>query len=210
MKLYYSPGACSLASHIALIEAGVTAEYEKVDIRKRKTASGADFSTINRKGYVPVLVLDGGDVLTENVAILDWIATQHPALGLDGPLGRTRLIEVLAFLATEVHKPFRPFFVGGTEEEKASARNIVAGRLSLIAGRVKGEFLFGPRPSVVDFYLLVMLLWSERFGIAVPAPLVTLRDRLLSRPTTQLAMKSEAWAVPAQTAEPSSARIAGT
>ena len=80
MKLYYSPLACSLADHIALLEAGVPFEREAVDLKTKHTASGADFAAVTRKGYVPALVLDGGEILTENIAVLDWIASQYPAL----------------------------------------------------------------------------------------------------------------------------------
>src|SRR5688572_27861000 len=118
MKLFYSPAACSLADHIALEDAGVAFELERVDLKSKITESGADFTAINPKGYVPALVLDSGETLTENLAVLDWIATQHPSLGLDGPLGRTRLLEALAYIATEVHKSFKPFFAKGSEDEK--------------------------------------------------------------------------------------------
>ena len=98
MKLYYSPGACSLADHIALHEARLAFEHESVDLKAKTTASGADFTVINPKGYVPALVLDSGEMVTENLAVLEWIAGQNPALGLDGPLGRTRLLEALAYI----------------------------------------------------------------------------------------------------------------
>ena len=103
MKLYYSPGACSLADHIALNEAGLAFEQEKVDLRAKKTESGADFFAINPKGYVPALVLDGGELLTENIAILEWVSQQAGALVPGGALGRTRLLETLAYISTEVH-----------------------------------------------------------------------------------------------------------
>ena len=104
MKLYYCPGACSLAEHIALHEARLAFERESVDLEAKTTASGADFPAINPRGYVPVLVLDNGETVTENLAVLDWIAGQDPALGLDGPLGRTRVLEALAYISTEVHR----------------------------------------------------------------------------------------------------------
>src|SRR6188768_264996 len=101
MKLYYSPGACSLASHIALLEGGLDFELERVDLKSKLTETGADFNTINTKGYVPALVLDSGDVVTESAAVLEWVAARAPALGIPGPLGRTRLIESLVYLSTE-------------------------------------------------------------------------------------------------------------
>lgn len=123
MKLYYAPGACSLADHIALHEAGLNFEHERVDLKTKRTESGADFSQINPKGYVPALVLDSGETLSENIAILDWIADQSPALTPSGPLGRARLLEALAYISTEIHKSFKPFFSGaGVQKKQRPAR----------------------------------------------------------------------------------------
>ena len=122
MKLYYSPGACSLASHIALLEAGLEFELERVDLKSKLTETGADFTAINTKGYVPALVLDSGDVVTENIAVLDWIASQSPDLGLDGPLGRTQLLQALAYISTEIHKSFKPFFTGANRRGEGERR----------------------------------------------------------------------------------------
>ena len=113
MKLYFSPGACSLADQIALIEAGLAFDSEAVDIPTKRTASGADFREVNPKGYVPALVLDDGRIITENIAVLDWIADQSPALRPAGPLGRTRLLEMLAFISTEIHRAFKPLWHAG-------------------------------------------------------------------------------------------------
>ena len=109
MKLYYHPGACSLSGQIALREAGRPFESEDVDLQSKRTAAGANFSAINPKGYVPALQLDTGELITENLAVLDYIAAENPALGLDGWLGRTRLLETLAYISTELHKSFKPF-----------------------------------------------------------------------------------------------------
>lgn len=196
MKLYYSPGACSLAVHIAFEAAGVPYELIGVDLKSKKTQYGADFLTINPKGYVPALVLDDGEMLTENLAVLDWFATQAPALGLDGPLGRTRLIEALAFIATEVHKGFKPFFAHGSEEEMERARAAVGQRLALLADRAAGPYLFGMRFTVADCYLFVMLLWAERFGITVPDKLLTLRRSMASEPAVRKAMDYEGLRMP--------------
>jgi glutathione S-transferase len=144
MKLYYAPGACSLADHIALHEAGLPFEHEKVDLKLKRTESGTDFSQINPKGYVPVLTLDTGETLTENIAILDWIAHQDTALKPPGPMGHTRLLEALAYISTEIHKAFKPFFSGAGEEEKAKASETIRRRFSYLADTMKGEFLFGP------------------------------------------------------------------
>ena len=111
MKLYLAPGACSLADHIALHEAGLEFDRIRVDLRTKRTEDGGDFNEVNPKGYVPALVLDDGQLLTENVAILCWVAERAPKLAPGGELGRIRLIEMLAFIATELHKPFvRAFF----------------------------------------------------------------------------------------------------
>jgi glutathione S-transferase len=191
MKLYYSPGACSLASHIALLEAGLVFELERVDLKSKLTETGADFNTINTKGYVPALVLDSRDVITENIAVLDWIAGEAPHLGLDGPLSRTQLLQALAYISTELHKSFKPFFTGAGEEDKARANQYINKRLRWLADRKVGRFLFGNEPSVADFYLFVMLRWASRLGIAIPDGLVNLQMRMLDRPQVQSAIDFE-------------------
>ena len=153
MKLYYSPLACSLADHIALLEAGVPFEREAVDLKTKHTASGADFATVTRKGYVPALVLDGGEILTENIAVLDWIASQYPALRADGPLGRMRTLEARTYISTEIHRAFKPMWHQGTEEDKAKASRSIAVLLDLFAAGLETDYLFGDAPGVADFYL---------------------------------------------------------
>jgi glutathione S-transferase len=191
MKLYYAPGACSLADHIALREVGIEPELERVDLRTKTTASGADYRKISPKGYVPTLVLDDGEVLTENVAVLYWIAAHHPELGLPGPLGRTRLLEALAYISTEIHKPYKPMF-HGTDEEKAKAREAIAPRLQFLADGLQGDYLFGSRLTVADCYLFPMLRWAEKFRVSVPTPLASLRMRMESRESVKAATKREA------------------
>lgn len=191
MKLYYSPGACSLATHIALLEAGIDSEFERVDLKHKTTTAGADFNLINTKGYVPALVIDGGEVLTENIAVLDWIATQAPALGLPGPLGRTRLLETLAYVSTEIHKSFKPFFTGANEEEKAKAEMLINKRLRWLVSRKAGRYLFGDQPTVADFYLFVMLRWASRLNISIPEQLGAYQLRMMERPKVQSAIEFE-------------------
>jgi glutathione S-transferase len=188
MKLYYSPLACSLADHIALIEAGVPFDSESVDLRTKRTASGTDFNLVTPKGYVPALVLDSGEVLTENIAILDWLATQYPALGVSDDLGRTRVLEALAFISTEIHRSFKPLWHGGNE---IRARLVISGLLQDQADVMAGDYLFGATPSVADFYLFVMLLWAERFEIDIPAPLMVMREQMAHRPAVQAALRQE-------------------
>jgi glutathione S-transferase len=196
MKLYYAPGACSLAAHIAFEEIGIPVELERVDLETGQTALGEKFASINPKGYVPALVLHDGTLVTENIAVLDWIADEYPVLGLAGPLGRTRLIETLAYLSTEVHKSFKPLFAGKYDEEMARARVLVARRLELLAERTQGPYLFGVHVSVADCYLFVMLLWSKRFGIAIPPALLVLLGSMVARPAVQRAMGQEGLRVP--------------
>lgn len=191
MKLYYAPGACSLASHIALLEAGLDFELERVDLKTKLTETGVDFATINTKGYVPALVLDGHDVVTENIAVLDWIASQAPQLGIEGALGRTQLLQALAYISTEIHKSFKPFFVGASEEDKAKANQYLAKRLRWLADRKVGKHLFGNEPTVADFYLFVMLRWAARFNIAVPDGLAALHSRMAERPRVAAAIEFE-------------------
>ena len=191
MKLYYAPGACSLADHIALHAAGMAFEHEKVDLKTKRTQSGADFTAINAKGYVPALTLDSGETLTENVAILDWIARQDTALKPAGAMGHTHLLEALAFVSTELHKSFAPFFAGGDDAQKRQAAQMIRQRMDYLAGAMQGPFLLGEEVSVADFYLFVMLTWAGKFDIEVPSSLSDLRDRLMQRPSVRKAMEHE-------------------
>ena len=192
MILYFAPGACSLADHIALHEANLPFDPVKVDLNSHATEDGRDFTKINPKGYVPALVLDGGELLTENVAILSWIADQAPGLAPRGELGRYRLLETLAFISTEVHKAFKPFFTpDASDAEKAKAGETITQRLGLLAGRVDGAYLFGPDASVADAYLFVMLTWAKKNGLEIPPPLTAFFDRMNARPAVQLALKHE-------------------
>jgi len=191
LKLYYAAGACSLADHIALREAGEPFDIERVDIRTHTTEQGIDFRTISTKGYVPALILADSQMLTENIAVLDYLATLYPQLAPTGPLGRSRLIEALAFISTELHRAFKPMWHGGTERERARASETVTGLLDLLSGDMKGTFLFGPAPTVADFYLFVMLLWAERFEVTVPGPMAELRTQMRKRPAVAAALAAE-------------------
>jgi len=191
MKLYYAPGACSLADHIALHEAGLSFDHEKVDLKAKRTEAGVDFSTVNPKGYVPALTLDSGETLSENIAILDWIAHQDSKLAPSGPMGHTHLLEALAFISTEIHKSFKPFFAGGGDSDRAKAGEMIGKRMGYLADTMKGDYLFGSTVSVADFYLFVMLLWAKKFDVEPPAPLVAFRERMMTLPSVQKAMKHE-------------------
>jgi glutathione S-transferase len=191
MKLYLTPGACSLADHIALHEAGLAFDRVRVDLRTKRTEDGSDFNEVNPKGYVPALVLDDGQLLTENVAILSWVADRAPKLAPGGDMGRIRLVERLAFIGSELHKPFiRAFFPTG-DAEKQAAEDILRRRLAFIAEQLPGEYLFGSEASVADAYLYVMLRWAGMQKLDVPEPLPAFIERMEARPAVQQALQHE-------------------
>lgn len=172
MKLYYSPGACSLAPHIVLLEAGCNFEIERVDIPAKKTASGADYWEINPKGYVPALKLDNGDVLTEVAVILQYIADQNQAANLApryGSIERYHLLEWLNFIATEVHKQIGALFNPKmTPEMKVVQVGVIERRMNaldkMLAGR---QYLMGDAFSVADAYLFNIMLWANKHNIDI-------------------------------------------
>jgi len=192
MKLYFAPGACSLADHIALHEAGLRFDRVQVDLKSHRTETGGDYSLINPKGYVPALQFDDGSVLTENIAILSWIGDQAPGLVPHGPMGRYRLLEMLAFISTELHKSFKPFFQPDAgEAAKTQAREQIEKRLSWLADRHQSDFLLGDAMSVADAYLFVMLTWARKNAIALPEPLRGFFRRMMDRPAVKLALDEE-------------------
>jgi glutathione S-transferase len=191
MKLYYAPGACSLASRISLHEAGLSAEFEKVDLKTKITERGDDYSAINPAGSVPMLVLDDGARLIENVAVLDLIADREPQLGPGGSLGRTRLIEMLSYLSSELHAAFKPFWHAADETEKARAAEAVAKRLEFLENRMLGLYLFGPRFTVADAYLFVQLRWAKAFGVPLSDRLLGYFERILERSAVRQALSEE-------------------
>jgi glutathione S-transferase len=192
MILYYSPGACSLASHIALHDAGKKFDLLKVDLKTHQLEDGRAFTDINPKGYVPALQLDNGELLTENIAVLGMIADDYRALMAPGPLGRARLLEMLAYISTEIHKSYKPLFSPDTTEaEKTKAKSLIAAKLEFVASQLKGSYLFGENATVADAYLFVMLRWADKHGIAVPDVLAEFGKRMLSRPTVQAALHHE-------------------
>jgi glutathione S-transferase len=169
MKLYYRPAACSLASNIALRDAGLKFELVKVDKQKR-TADGQDFLEVNPKGYVPALRLDNGEVLTENVTVLQYIADRNPAAKLAPPAGtmeRYRLMEWLSFINSEIHKSFTPLFrEEAPEGAKEYTRKVLTARLEYLQ-RVWGSrsFVMGEQFTVADHYLYTVLSWAPHVGI---------------------------------------------
>ncbi|MFB0935159.1 MAG: glutathione transferase GstA [Propionivibrio sp.] len=200
MKLYFSPAACSFSPHIALREAGLDFELVKVDLKNHKVvADGSDFSRINPKGYVPVLELDDGSVLTEGPAIVQYIADRKPESGLApkaGTFERYRLQEWLGFINSEIHKGFSPLFNPKTPDEtKTTARANLSRRLAFVAEHLaKNDFLLGKQFSVADGYLFTVLNWGQWTGIDIaqwPA-LAAFVERVGSRPSVQAARSAEA------------------
>jgi glutathione S-transferase len=198
MKLYFSPGACSLAPDIALFEAGIKFDRAKVDLRTKKIDGGADFLTVNPKGYVPTLGLDDGGVLTENVAVLQYIADQNPAAKLAPPAGtleRYRLQEWLAFINSELHKSYSPLFSPEqSEDSKTLARNHLAKRFAYVNGVLESKkFLMGEQFTVADAYLFTILRWSPHVGVDLaPFPaLGSFVERVGARPHVIEALTAE-------------------
>ena len=198
MKLYYLPGACSLASHIALIEAGIAHQAFAVDRQTKRTADGQDFNAFNPKGYVPALVLDDGQVLTETPALLPYIGALNPASKLippPGSLGHFRVTEWCVYLSTEVHKALGPIFRPDTpEEQKAKQREIATNRLKLVEAALASQpYVTGADFTVADAYLYVILSWTPRTGLDLSG-LPRLADflaRVGQRPAVIAARKDE-------------------
>jgi glutathione S-transferase len=198
MKLYFSPGACSLASHIALLEAGLDFTLDQVDLRSKRTAGGQDFVAINSKGYVPALEMKDGNVLTEGPAILQFDADLAPDRQLapaHGTLERYRLVEWLNFIATELHKNFSPLFrPTSTEDMKEAARTNLRNRLAWVAARLEGnDFLTGSQFTVADAYLFTVLGWSGKVGVDLsPWPVLgAFVERVGARPAVRQALREE-------------------
>ena len=198
MKLYYFSGACSLASNIALREAGLKFELVKVDRRTRKAADGLDFNEVNPKGYVPTLTLDNGEVLTENVAVLQYIADRNPAAKLAPPAGtmeRYRLVEWLAFISSEIHKNFSQLFrEDAAEETKQYVRKVLSNRLDYLNRVIgSGPFLMREQFTVADPYLFTVLGWGRHlnFDLGKWPQLQRYMERVGARPQVVEALKAE-------------------
>ncbi len=198
MKLYYSPGACSLSPHIVARELGLPLDLVKVDINQGKLADGSDFSAINSKGYVPVLELDDGQRLSEGPAIVQYLADRKPESGLAPPAGsleRYRLQEWLNFITSEIHKQFSPLFNPAIPDDwKQAAREALARRFDWLGTQLTGKsYLMGESFTVADAYLFTVLNWSPSTGIDL-ARWPVLQDyvaRVAARPKVQEAMQAE-------------------
>lgn len=197
MKLYYSPGACSQAAHIVLHEAGLDHDSEAVNLRAHQTAGGADYYGINPKGAVPALVLDSGEVLTENGAVLQYLGDQAGD-GVMFPKTGTRhyrIIEWLSYLGSDVHKSFGPLFNPSlSDEAKQAARDTVGKKFDFLETSLAGkDYLTGDTISVADPYLFAMLGWTGMHGIDLGRwpGLTAFRDRMAQREAVQVVLRAE-------------------
>lgn len=198
MKLYYSPGACSLSPHIVLQELGIPIELVKVDLASKKEADGTDYRTHNPKGYVPALQLDNGELLTEGAAIVQYLADRMPEKNLapaNGTLERYRLQEMLNFISSEIHKSFSPLFdAKAVPEWKQAVTERLADRFDLLAKNLEGkDYLFGKQFTVADAYLFTVLNWTNFVGYntAKWPVLQAFMARVASRPAVQATLKTE-------------------
>lgn len=198
MKLYFSPGACSLSPHIILQETGLPFTIEKVDLRSKQTASGADYLAINPKGYVPALEMDNGVLLTEGPAIVQYLADQVPDKQLapaNGSMERYQLMSWLTFIGTEIHKNYSPLFnPASTDDAKASAKQALAKRYAYVERMLEGrEYLVGTQFSVADGYLFVVTNWSGMLKLDMSAfpNIAAFQQRIGARPAVRQAMQAE-------------------
>ena len=199
MKLYYLPGACSLASHIALREAGADFEIEKYNKAEKTTESGADFLAINPKGYVPALALDDGDLLTEGPAVLQFIADQHPEKALApaaGSRARVHLQAHLNYIGTELHKSFGPLFnAASSDAEKDAAKTKVAEKLDQVEQLLSDgrAYLVGDGFTVADAYLFTVVNWTFPTGIGLDnwPTVAAYHQRIGARDSVKAALKAE-------------------
>lgn len=198
MKLFYSPGACSLSPHIALLEAGLPFSLEKVDLKDKKLDSGGDYTRLNGKGYVPALELDSGEVLTEGPVIVQYIADQQPAAGIApaaGTIERYHLQEWLNFITSELHKAMGSMFnPAQTPEWKDSVKATLSKRLDWLSKQLEGkQYVMGDKFSVADGYLFTILGWAPHVGFDLGRwPVIQqYAARVGRRPKVIEAMKAE-------------------
>lgn len=198
MKLYFKPGACSLSPHIALEEAGLKYESESVDLATKVTGSGANYLEVNPNGYVPALVLDSGEVLTEGPAIVQYIADLAPEKKLappNGSLERYRLQSWLNFIGTELHKSATAFFHPMSKDDwKAAAKLNLERRFGHVNAHLADKpYLLGEDFSVADGYLFTVLGWMKfiKFDLSPYPNLIAFQERAAARPAVQAALKAE-------------------
>lgn len=197
MKLYYTPGVCSLAPHINLREAGIEPELVRVDLKTHKTENGDDFYAINAKGYVPALEIEDGSLVTEGLAINLYIASKNPAAKLvpqAGSIEYIRLIETFAFISTELHKNFGPLFMDMGDKAREFVMKKLASRFESISKQLGGQdYLMGDQFTIADAYLFTVLNWAtmKKVEIAHLSNLAAFHARVAARPAVQAAMKAE-------------------
>ena len=198
MKLYFAPGACSMATHIALRETGQTFDLEKVNLATKETESGEDYLKVNPKGYVPALRLDNGEVLTEVAVTLQYVADQKPESSMvpqAGSMERYRLMELLNFISTEINKSFGALFNPNiTPAHKEHQLALIGKRCDLLSQQLRGKkYLIGDAFSVADAYLFTVLGWSKVLKVDMTKwpTLTAYMDRVADRPAVKKAMKAE-------------------
>jgi glutathione S-transferase len=191
MDFYHTPTSCSQATHILLREARLDFQPHVVDIFIHKLQDGSDYLRVNPNGYVPALVLDDGMLLTENVAILDWIAAQTDDLMPRGNLARTRHLQMLGFISTELHRPCIPLFFIEDADMQAQIRGMLARRFKEIEARLQGDYLFGDRFTGADAFLYVMLRWASMLGVETPTAFRDFIARVEQRPSVQAVLAAE-------------------
>ena len=198
MKLYYSPGACSLSPHIVAREAGIELQLQKVDTKTKKVNGDGDYLAINPKGYVPALQIGEGDVLTEGPAIVQYLGDQKPQSGLvpaAGTIERYRLQEMLGYINSEIHKTYSPLFSPATPDAvKDERKEYLKKRYALLDKRLADrEFLFGDTFTAADAYLFTVTNWAGfvKLDLSEFANLAAFQKRVAARPAVQAAMKAE-------------------
>ena len=197
MKLYYSPGACSLAPHIVAEESGLKLDYVKVDLGKKQISAEGDFLPMNSKGKVPTLQLDNGEFLTEGPAIAQYLADQAPQAGMApaaGTLARYRLAEWLNYISTELHQTFGPLFKPGyTDEFLAQVKVTLLQKFDWVSGQLGDKpYLLGDQFTAADAYLFTVLNWTNFVGMQIPpANLQAFMKRVSDRPGVQVALRAE-------------------
>ena len=199
MKLYYAPGACSLAVHIALRELGLAFDSVQVDLQQHRLPDGSDYNTVSPRGYVPLLELDDGSRHTEAASLLQWVADQDPAQALIGAVGSSRrlaVVEALSFVATELHKVFSPWL--WHKETAPSTRDAVKARLALRFHELESllerqPWIAGDRYSVADAYAFTILNWTNFLALPLSGHprLQDYLKRVAERPAVKAAMAAE-------------------
>lgn len=191
MILFYYPGACSLSAHIALIESGLSYELASIN-HEKKTADGRDFLAINPKGYIPALALEDGTVLTEAPVILNYISEKSGKLISGKEANRWKVLEALAFMASEIHGSYQPFFRNFAEPEKEREREKLRKAFSILSDQMGGQmFLVGDEITIADCYLYWVLRVAPRSGVALPTSLQNYFERMKTRPAVAQALSEE-------------------